>query len=268
MHYEEHPPPRGLERHVECLWIFQAESGPDRQRHHVIVPDGAVSVSFMIAPLGDGRAITGATVVGPSDRAHRSDLMEGAVYGGVRLRPGAAGSVLRRNIAPLAGQVFAVSDASPELGPVADAMLHGVGETLDRLTAAARLLVAGSAPLDPDVLAFADAIASNGGCEPLSTLAGGAAVSPRQLRRRFVYQCGVTPKLFARLRRLREVCRTILTSRAPDLSQAAIEAGFADQAHMTNEFTRVFGESALLAVEYLATIRHGAFLHGRADVAA
>jgi AraC-like DNA-binding protein len=264
MHYEEHPPPAGLARHVECLWVFQAESGPDRQRHHVIVPDGAVSISCMLAPNG----IMGATVVGPSDQAHRSDLIEGAVYAGVRLRPGAAGSILHRDIAALRGQVQRVDASLPDLQPAADLMLRGPGDLIDRLAGAAGLLAAESAPLDEAVLDFASAISDTAGGEPLSFLARDACIGTRQLRRRFVYQCGVSPKLFSRLRRLREVCRTILASRAPDLSQAAVEAGFADQAHMTNEFTRVFGESALLAVEYLATIRHGAFLQSEEEAAA
>lgn len=256
MHYEEHPPPDGLHRHVECLWIFQAESGPDRQRHHVIVPDGAVSFSCMLAPGG----FRGATIVGPSDRAHRSDLMEGAVYGGVRLKPGAAGSVLGLNIASLRNQIVPVDGQWPGLRTIATGLLEGSDDLLARLEHSARQLVLGSLPLDEDVLRFAEAISGACGGDHLSGLAQEADVGMRQLRRRFLYQCGVSPKLFARLRRLRETCRTILVSEARDLSQAAVEAGFSDQAHMTNEFTRVFGESAGLVVEYLATIRHGAFL--------
>lgn len=261
MHYEEHPPAPDLARHVECLWVFEAERGPDRQRHHVIVPDGAVSVSCMTAPQG----WLGSSLVGPADSAYRHELIEGAVYGGVRLRPGAAGSVLGLGVTELRNTVRVIDAASPPaLRDIAAGMMEGATPMLMRLQTAARALVAGSRALDREVLSFAEALSGAAGGQRIAELADGASVGMRQLRRRFLYQCGVTPKLFFRLRRLRETCRAILASRAPDLSQAAVEAGFADQAHMTNEFTRVFGESAHLVVEYLATIRHGAFMRERA----
>jgi AraC-like DNA-binding protein len=85
-------------------------------------------------------------------------------------------------------------------------------------------------------------------------------VGPRQLRRRFQYQCGLSPKEFARLRRMRQTCMNILTSRSGRLAIAAVESGFTDQAHMAREFSKVFGDTTTLVMEHLASIEHGDFI--------
>ncbi len=64
-------------------------------------------------------------------------------------------------------------------------------------------------------------------------------VSPRGLRKRFSNKVGVSPKLWLQLSRFDELLRA---DPAPgSLADAAAAFGFADQAHMTREFTRFAG---------------------------
>lgn len=64
-------------------------------------------------------------------------------------------------------------------------------------------------------------------------------LSPRALRKRFAGKLGVGPKLWLQLNRFDGLLRAGPTPGS--LADAAAEFGFADQAHMTREFTRFAG---------------------------
>lgn len=70
-------------------------------------------------------------------------------------------------------------------------------------------------------------------------LAAACGLSRWQLTRRFREAFGVSPYRYLQMRRL-ERARDLLTGGA-DPAQAALEAGFADQAHLTRQFGRAFG---------------------------
>lgn len=70
-------------------------------------------------------------------------------------------------------------------------------------------------------------------------------LSPRQLRSEFTREFGIGTKSAARLARfevaLERIARSVHTGHPPDLSGIAAESGYADQSHMTREFTRFTG---------------------------
>jgi transcriptional regulator GlxA family with amidase domain len=76
----------------------------------------------------------------------------------------------------------------------------------------------------------------------------GVGLGDRQLRRRFAEAVGYGPKTLDRILRFQ---RFLVLARATsaDLARLAIEAGYADQAHLTRECTRLSGlpPAALLA---------------------
>jgi transcriptional regulator GlxA family with amidase domain len=69
------------------------------------------------------------------------------------------------------------------------------------------------------------------------------------LRRRFHDAVGYGPKTLQRVLRLRRFLALAEATAAPDLARAAAEAGYADQAHLTNECGELAGltPAALLA---------------------
>lgn len=75
-----------------------------------------------------------------------------------------------------------------------------------------------------------------------SGLADGLGISSRSLRRRFGQDIGMAPKRWLRLQRLDSVLRDLAS---PDgtvsLADLADAHGFADQAHLTRELTRMTG---------------------------
>jgi AraC-like DNA-binding protein len=77
--------------------------------------------------------------------------------------------------------------------------------------------------------------------EGISQLAAEIGVSRYQLIRAFKEVYGLTPEDFRRQARV-ERARSLLRSNRK-LVDIAVEAGFADQSHMTREFRRLVGPS-------------------------
>jgi AraC-like DNA-binding protein len=73
----------------------------------------------------------------------------------------------------------------------------------------------------------------------LAELAALSGVSRFQLLRGFARETGVTPHAYLLQRRVRLARQLLIAGRAP--AEAAQEAGFADQSHMTRAFRRQFG---------------------------
>jgi AraC-like DNA-binding protein len=76
--------------------------------------------------------------------------------------------------------------------------------------------------------------------EDVATVADDLAISERQLRRRFHAAVGYGPKTLGRILRFRRAVREIERGRT-DLAALALDAGYADQAHLSRETTRLAG---------------------------
>jgi len=73
----------------------------------------------------------------------------------------------------------------------------------------------------------------------LAELAALSGVSRFQFLRGFARETGITPHAYLLQRRVRLARQLLIAGRA--LAEAALEAGFADQSHMTRAFRRQFG---------------------------
>jgi AraC-like DNA-binding protein len=124
-----------------------------------------------------------------------------------------------------------------DLGLDPDRRLSGDLEPWDALGllagAATRLAAAGG----PDRAVQQAALRLLDPRQRVETLAGDLGLSERQLRRRVRAGVGYGPKTLQRVLRLRRFLRT----GGEDLGRAALEAGYADQAHLTRECRRLTG---------------------------
>ncbi|WP_028925803.1 DUF6597 domain-containing transcriptional factor [Pseudonocardia acaciae] len=217
--YREYRPPAGLEPVVACVWESDAlVDGVQR-----VVPDGCVDLVW----LGDRLLVVGA------DTRPMVWQAVGAPASGIRLRPGMAGAVLgvpadevRDQRVPLSLLWPAAADLtdrpeaedpSARLRLLTEAVLHRKAEP-DPLVGAAvrRLAVAGAR---------------------VSAVAYDLGISERHLNRRVTAAVGYGPKLLARVARLR---RLVATGEGA-LADRAYSAGYASQAHMTDEVRRLTG---------------------------
>lgn len=206
-----------------CTW----EQIAGVQRTQRVLPDACVDL------IWTGERVI---VAGPDTGPRWVTLAPGSRFVGVRLRPGAAGGVLGVPASEL-------RDVSPDAVDV-------LGR--DSAIALLEALVAGA---DPHAV-LADAVRTRRVREPdplvaaaverlgrpratVRSVADDLGVSARQLQRRVGDAVGYGPKMLARVLRFRR-----LQALAPaPLAELALEAGYADQAHMTAEVTRLAGVS-------------------------
>ena len=67
------------------------------------------------------------------------------------------------------------------------------------------------------------------------------AISPRSMQRHFLSALGMTPKQFAQIKRACHAVELLRAGMRP--SQAALEAGFADQPHLTRSLKAIMGQT-------------------------
>ena len=185
-------------------------------------------------------------VTGVHRRAWRRRIAGSGSVFAIRLRP--AGLALLGDLGP--GRVADATVAlTPELDPRLHSLMAGVaeGDTPERRARLADRMIgarlSGSRASSDLLLANAalteltDRVRSRAGQD----LAGKFGVSERTLQRAFGSTLGHGPKWVSRRVRLQEVARALATRAEADLAALAVELGYADQAHLTNDFRGVAG---------------------------
>lgn len=76
----------------------------------------------------------------------------------------------------------------------------------------------------------------------VDTLAADAGLSARQLRRRFLLEVGVGPKLLCRLLRFQQIFKAVDRGEA-EWADVAVDCGYYDQAHLINDFRQFAHET-------------------------
>jgi AraC-like DNA-binding protein len=236
--YREWSPPPELRGAVACLWVRVTPAAGTPSA--LVLPDGCVDLMW--------REDGGAFVAGPDTGPQASPPQPGSIIVGARFRPGAGGAALGVPLSEIRNQRVDLVDLRRELarrlGPslAPDEALERVGR------AAAELVAAGP----PDALVVHGARLLNRPGTSVESVVRELDVSERQLRRRFQTAVGYGPKTLHGVLRFRRFLDRIDTQRfdgpaldGPDhgggLAGLALDAGYADQAHLTRESTRLAG---------------------------
>ena len=220
--YREYRPPAGLESMVACLW----EREPAEERRQRVVPDGCVDLIWM--------AERELTIVGADTGPREVALPSGSHICGIRLRPGTAGALLGFPASEL-------RDDQVGAGLVWGEQVAGLEESMAAATPARRLELLTDAVaqrgIAPDrlVLAAISRLAAPGA--RVADVAAEVGYSERQLNRRVLAAVGYGPKMLVRVARLRR----LVALQGEPLASRALAAGYASQAHMTDEVRRLTG---------------------------
>ncbi|MGH2825246.1 MAG: DUF6597 domain-containing transcriptional factor [Thermoleophilaceae bacterium] len=220
--YREYRPPAGLEPSVACLW----ENEPGEVRAQRVVPDGCVDLIW----VAERELVIAGADTGPRG----VELPAGIRSSGIRLRPGAAGAVLGLPASELRDrQVAAALVWGEQAARLEDALADA--EPARRLELLADAVARRDVAPDALVIDAARRLAVH-----TARVAGVAAelgISERQLHRRTLAAVGYAPKVLARVARLRRLVALADES----LASRALDAGYASQAHMSDEVRRLTG---------------------------
>lgn len=222
--YREFPPSPRVAAVVEAGWI--GDAGWARSMR--VVPDGCVDLVW------NGQ---GLYVVNTDGRPARMWLPATGMSVGLRLRCGAAGSVLGMPVSDLPHGATPLAEV---WGRVAFAEPLGLS-TLEGL-------VAGRDP-DPRMLAAVHELRTRS----VAQAAGHVAISERGLRRKLRDEVGYGPKRLQRVLRFREFVRRLPS--AASLADLAADLGYADQSHLGRECLALSGSTPARLAEMFQTAR-------------
>jgi AraC-like DNA-binding protein len=180
----------------------------------------------------------GAVLAGPDTGPAAAGVESRAVIAGVRFAPGAGGPALGVPLEAVRDQRVPLADLWPELDRELPPDLEPRA-ALERLSALAGRLVAARPP-DRAVGEAARRLADT--AARVDGLAADLGLSERQLRRRCHAAVGYGPKTLHRVLRFRRfLARADCAGPDADLAWLAADAGYADQAHLTRECSRLAG---------------------------
>jgi AraC-like DNA-binding protein len=262
-----HVPPPPLSRFVEYIWL-QEGAAPAHAMER-IVPTGTTELVIALhetpLPMAGDRAggvleRVGSTVLcGTQSSPFVIDTRVQSLLVGVHFRPGGAFPFF----APPAAELRDARVPLEDLWGGAAAVLHE--QLVAAPTAAARfallertLLARAARPLarHPSVAYALGALDTAAQAVTVASVTRETGLSARRFIELFSREVGLTPKLFARVRRLQAVLRRLEDPAGAAWVEVALEHGYFDQPHLIRDFQRFTG---LAPTAYLA--RRGADLN-------
>lgn len=229
-------PVERLRSYLGCFWTMKTSS-VTRLRS---LPDACATISCHAGKRG-----TRCFLVGPSLAPREGRPRAEQELFGVRLQPGVGFALTGIAMDKMAGRRVRLEAVMPrESGGFAKRL--GEAATADeRIDILERFLYGklAGAKIEPRVASALKQMEASGGHIRIAQLARECDVSARQLRRLLKTWVGLSPKRLARVIRLQAFLQHAETSSDTKPTETALELGYFDQAHMSNEVARLAGAS-------------------------
>jgi len=233
-----YPPPADLAPFVDFCWVIRWDLRGQPPYQQSILPHPNVNLAFEAG---------GAAVYGVDTKIFTRRLSGAGKALGIRFRPGGFRPFYSRPVCTLNDCVI---PASRVFGPAADeacalAMSPAAGDAA--MTGAAAGLLRRSWPAcDPvagQVAELVGRITRDQSLYRVAQLAEVSGLPARRLQRMFADYVGVSPKWVMRRARLHEAALRAEAGGPASVDWAALAAdlGYADQAHLTRDFTSTIG---------------------------
>jgi AraC-like DNA-binding protein len=230
-----HDPPAGLAAFVDFFWVVRWDLRGEPPHDQAILPHPNVNLAFEAA---------GAAVYGVDRKVFTRRLAGAGKALGVRFRPGGFRPFYSAPVSALNDRVV---PASAIFGPEADRAGEAVmaAEADEAMIAVAADLLRAAAPRpDPVAAQVAGVVAritADSGLRRVAQVADAYGIPERRLQRLFAEYVGVSPKWVMRRARLHEAALRADAGPAVDWAALAADLGYADQAHLTRDFTATLG---------------------------
>jgi len=238
--YRDRSPAGELACHVACVFVQQVFPGAEPYTYRP-VPNGSAEILCAVGAMPQ--------VVGPQSGPLERTIAPGTTVVGVRLKPGAAPSVLG---VPASAVVDLFVGADELWGRSAVALGEAVAAAASPWEAAAKLEAVLVARLpdaaEPDPVAVeAVRLLLPGRTRDVNSIPSKLYISESQLRRRLQEATGFAPKVLQRMLRFQGFLALAQGYEQPsrELARLAAQAGYADQSHLTRESARLADRSPL-----------------------
>lgn len=225
-------------RGIEAVWVSVA----DKASAHRVLPDGRCDIILRFcAKVSPINSIT-VVVTGPTTRHYDVVVKPGMGFAGIRLRPGFFHAILGLSPVVLRDGNLVGEAAIGACPLLTDLCTEATSpdELPGRLVAFVQHRIALGNVLPPkQTLRILSALHASGGRLPVQDIARMQDISTRTVQRIVRDATGLSPKSYARILQFHRALR-LLRDHHMRPSEAASEAGYADQAHMTHAL-RDFG---------------------------
>lgn len=258
MSYRELPPAPEFSHLVFSFWEFTRGGAADSAPViHEIFPDGCISLLYYRnAAFGTKKLALNGLLMHPIE----VPIFPGDVYWGMRFSPAACARILQREPQKIERQFL---NGEVNFGFAIEKLMRELGNCQEFREAAAifqnQLIKFGLSLKDADskILGALRIIEENRGEIKIAEIAERINLSPRQFERRFKASAGITPKQFVRTRRFRATALALIEEDSINWANRAAEMGFADQAHLSHEFSALAGRTPNSFADKVKKIEHG-----------
>jgi AraC-like DNA-binding protein len=220
--YRERPAIGPLSRLFYRVWSHRLPQ--DFEGQVAVVPDGCSDLIW-----AGGRLM----VIGPDRTAAFPALAPDETVVGLRFRPGAALHWLNIPLSELVGQAVPLRELRDDVRTIEERLAEETCSVARQ--ALFRMWAEKEASAAADPRSDMEALFGSLGVGASPDLSGRKTFGERTLRRRSRDHFGYGPKTLERILRLQRFFRLVRQPASGDLAILALEAGYADQAHMTRD---------------------------------
>jgi AraC-like DNA-binding protein len=185
------------------------------------------------------RSYRGAALAGPHARPTILDTAEFQWLASVEFHPGGAAAFLPLPVDEVSDQAVGLDDLWKLEGRLLREQILEALTPQDKINAIESSLLRNLRGTSSAAMYHAVAMLNRG--VPVAVSGSRLGLLPKTFVRRFREQVGLTPKRFARVRRMQRIIRSLRTCDAVDWSLLAVDYGFSDQAHLIHDFRDLTG---------------------------
>lgn len=240
-----------LDRFIETVWTNQRAAGLVHAREwglptgcaDLVIPlDGQRLWRFSNAYDAPGRSFTGGVLQGAQERAALRDTSRASLVVGVHFKPAGLAAFWREPAHAFAGLTLALDDLWPAFADDLREQIDASGERnhpelrLRHLECALLQRLRADAVPDPMTQWATHRLADGAAVGEVQRASGFAAAT---FIARYRAACGLAPKRHAAVMRFQALLRAV--SHHDSWAALAADAGYADQAHMSREFSALAG---------------------------
>lgn len=255
--YHEAAPSESVSQLVLSFWEFASASEDFGAIEHEIFPDGCISLFYL---RNEKFNFCELAFNGLHLESVTTTVYPKSTLWGMRFSPAACANILRANPANLRNTARTEAEHFPHL---TDGLLDDLNgcQTFEEAVAVyenrLKSLDFGQSSYDEKIAQAVKIIEETGGEIKIAELAATLNLSTRQFERRFKASAGLSPKQYARTRRLRATAVALVENEKINWADRAAEMGFTDQSHLTHEFVSVTKRSPNSFAEKVGQIKHG-----------